>query len=182
YLALAPAETSFVVEGEATQEPAFGLPAKWIAENDKGRAELAGYTVVEPVSVMITHLSETLRKHASELLGREDLKQLVDKVRTTSPSLVDELIPNGLNMGGLHRVLTLLLEENVPISNMTRILESLANHLPMKDPVELAERVRVDLGRILVDRFRDAQSRVAVIVLDPRVEQELRRAIHDKNL
>src|SRR5205085_790246 len=165
YLALAPAETSFVVEGEATQEPAFGLPAKWIAENDKARAELAGYTVVEPVSVMITHLSETLRKHASELLGREDLKQLVDKVRETSPSLVDELIPNMLTMAALHRVFTLLLEENVPITNMTRILESLANHASaVKDAVELAERVRMDLGRIIVDRFRDAQSRLCAIV------------------
>src|SRR5207248_4769089 len=136
------------------------------------RAELAGYTVVDAVSVMITHLSETLRKHASELLGREDLKQLVDRVRETSPSLVDELIPNVLTMGALHRVLTLLLEENVPISNMTRILESLSNHASaVKDPVELAERVRMDLGRIIVDRVRDAQSRLGAIVLDPGVEQ-----------
>ena len=118
YLALAAGNAPLPVEGEATQEPAFGLPAKWIAENDKARAELAGYTVVDAVSVLITHLSEMLRKHASELLGREDLKQLVDKVRETSPSLVDELIPNVLNMGLLHRVLVLLLDERVPISNM----------------------------------------------------------------
>ncbi len=166
YLALAVGEPTLALQGEATHEPAFGLPAKWIVENDKARAELAGYTVVDAVSVLITHLSETLRKHASELLGREDLKQLVDKVRETSPSLVDELIPNVLTLGALHRVLTLLLEENVPISNMTRILESLANHAPtVKDPMELAERVRIDLGRIIVDRFRDAQSRLSAIVL-----------------
>jgi flagellar biosynthesis protein FlhA len=183
FLALSTGEPSLTLQGEATQEPAFGLPAKWIAENDKARAELAGYTVVDAVSVMITHLSEMLRKHASELLGREDLKQLVDKVRETSPSLVDELIPNVLPMGALHRVLTLLLEENVPISNMTRLLESLAVHAPtVKDPADLAERVRIDLGRIIVDRFRDAQSRLAAIVLDPRLEQELRRALHEKNL
>ena len=183
YLALTVGEPVFALAGEATQEPAFGLPAKWITENDKARAELAGYTVVDAVSVLITHLSETLRKHASELLGREDLKQLVDRVRETSPSLVDELIPGVLTMGALHRVLTLLLEENVPISNMTRILEALANHAPtVKDPAELAERVRMDLGRIIVDRFRDAQSRLSAIVLDPRVEQELRRSLHDKNL
>ena len=130
-----------------------------------------------------THLSEVLRKHAAELLGREDLKQLIDKVRETSPSLVDELIPNVINMGTLHRVLTLLLEESIPISNMTRILESLANQpINLKDPYELAERIRGDLGRIICDRFRDAQARIQAIVLDPRVEAELRRCVHEKNL
>ena len=83
---MATGEPHVYSRGEATTEPAFGLPAKWIAENDKARAELAGYTVVDAVSVLITHLSEMLRKHAAELLGREDLKQLVDKVRETSPS------------------------------------------------------------------------------------------------
>jgi flagellar biosynthesis protein FlhA len=183
FLALASGETNFPLEGEATTEPAFGLPAKWIAEIDKARAELAGYTVVDAVSVLITHLSEMLRKHAAELLGREDLKQLVDKVRETSPSLVEELIPTVLNMGMLHRVLILLLEEHVPISNMTRILECLANHAAaIKDPVELTERVRVELGRIICDRFRDATSKLSAIVLDPRLEMELRRSLHEKNL
>ncbi len=183
YLALIPAEPLFALEGEATQEPAFGLPAKWIAENDKARAELAGYTVVDAVSVLITHLSEVLRKNAAELLGREDLKQLVDKVRETSPSLVDELIPTVVNMGLLHRVLTLLLEEHVPISNLTRILESLANHTAStKDPAELTERMRTDLGRIICDRFRDPQAKLAAIVLDPRLEMDLRRALHERNL
>jgi len=183
YLALASGEPLFSLEGEATQEPAFGLPAKWISENDKSRAELAGYTVVDAISVMITHFSEVLRKHAAELLGREDLKSLIEKVRETSPSLVDELIPNVMSMGAVHRILTLLLEENVPISNMTRILESLANQPPsIKDPVELTERVRIELGRIICDRFRDGQSRLAAIVLDPRLEMELRRCLHEKNL
>jgi flagellar biosynthesis protein FlhA len=183
YLALITGEPMFALEGEATQEPAFGLPAKWISENDKARAELAGYTVVDAVSVLITHLSEVLRKHAAELLGREDLKQLVDKVRETAPSLVDDLIPTVVTMGLLHRVLTLLLEEHVPVSNLTRILESLANHAPTtKDPMELTERVRAELGRIICDRFRDAQSKLSAIVLDPRVEMDLRRALHEKNL
>jgi flagellar biosynthesis protein FlhA len=183
FLALASGEPLFALEGEATQEPAFGLPAKWIAENDKARAELAGYTVVDAVSVLITHLSEVLRKHAAELLGREDLKHLVDKVRETSPSLVDELIPTVVNMGLLHRVLILLLEEHVPISNMTRILECLANHAgTVKDPIDLTERVRTELGRIICDRFRDSSAKLSTIVLDPRVEMELRKSLHDKNL
>jgi flagellar biosynthesis protein FlhA len=197
YLALATGEASLPLAGEATHEPAFGLPATWIAENDKARAELAGYTVVDAVSVLITHLSEVLRKHAAELLGREDLKQLVDKVRETSPSLVDDLMPAVLGMGQLHRILILLLEEQVPISNLTRILECLALYAPnIKDPVELTERVRTELGRIICDRFRDIQPKLdgngqpasssggslAAIVLDPRVEMDLRRALHEKNL
>lgn len=182
-LALSTGEPVFALDGEATHEPAFGMPAKWISENDRARAELAGYTVVDAISVLITHLSEILRRNASELLAREDLKQLVEKVRETSPSLVDELIPGVIPMGTLHRVLTLLLEENVPISNLTRILESLANQpTAVKDPFELAERIRPDLGRILCDRFRDTQGKIAAIVLDPRVELELRRALHEKNL
>ncbi len=183
WLAIDPGTTRLAVEGEATKDPAFGLPAKWINENDRQRAELAGYTVVDAPSVLITHLGEILRRHAHELLSREDLKLLVDKVRETSPAVVDELIPNVMTMGTLHRVLSLLLEERVPISNMTRILESLANHAAsMKDPAELAERIRADLGRAICDRFRDEQGRLHAIVFDPRLEVELRRAVHEKQI
>ena len=171
------------LEGEVTNEPAFGIPSKWIAEHQMARAEMLGLTVVDAPGVIVTHLGEILRRHASELLGREDLKILVDKVRATSPSVVDELIPNIVNMGMLHRVLALLLDEHVPISNLTRILESLSTHAPLvKDPSDLAERVRGDMGRILCDRFRDAQSRFSALVFDPRVEMEFRRALHDRQL
>jgi flagellar biosynthesis protein FlhA len=183
WLAIDPGGTRLPLDGEATTDPAFGLPAKWIAETERQRAELAGYTIVDAPSVLITHLGEIVRRHAHELLSREDLKKLVEKVKETAQAVVDELIPNVLTMGTLHRVLTLLLEERVPITNLTRILESLANHAPItKDPVELAERVRVDLGRAICDRFRDEQGRVHAIVLDPRLEMELRRCLHDKNL
>jgi flagellar biosynthesis protein FlhA len=139
--------------------------------------------VVDAPSVVITHLGEVLRRHAPELLSREDLKRLVDKVRETSPSVVDELIPNTMTMGAVHRVIGLLLEEHVPISNLTRVLESLATHAPaIKDPLELTDRVRVDLGRVICDRLRDAQARVSAIVLDPRLEMDLRRALHERNL
>jgi flagellar biosynthesis protein FlhA len=183
WLAIDPGTTRLTIDGEATRDPAFGLPAKWIAENDRQRAELGGYTVVDAPNVLVTHLGEVVRRHASELLSREDLKNLVDKARESSPSVVDELIPNILTMGQLHRVLTLLLEERVPISNLTRILESLANHAPTtKDSIELTDRVRVDLGRSICDRFRDEQGRIHALVLDPRLELELRRAIHEKTL
>ncbi len=169
--------------GEDTKEPAFGLPAKWITDADRNRAEAAGFTVVDAPNVIITHLGEVVRKHAGELLSREDLKAMVDKVRETAPSVVDDLIPGLLSMGALHRVLTILLDERVPISNLPRILESLAAFATtVKDPAELAERVRPDMGRAVVDRFRDAAGRVRAIVLDPRLEVELRRAVQGTQL
>jgi flagellar biosynthesis protein FlhA len=183
WLAIGTQDAPPPLEGEVVAEPAFGIPSKWISETQMARAELLGLTVVDAPGVMVTHLGEILRKHAAELLGREDLKILVDKVRATSPSVVDELIPNILNMGTLHRVLSLLLDEHVPISNLTRILESLSTHAPtVKDPGDLAERVRGDMGRILCDRFRDANSRFSALVFDPRVEMEFRRALHDRQL
>jgi flagellar biosynthesis protein FlhA len=169
--------------GEDTKEPAFGLPAKWITDADRNRAEAAGFTVVDAPNVLITHLGEVVRRHAGELLSREDLKAMVDKVRETAPSVVEDLIPGQLSMGALHRVLTALLDERVPISNLPRILESLAAYAPtVKDPGELAERIRPDLGRAIVDRFRDANGRVRAIVLDPRLEVEFRRSVQGAQL
>ncbi|MGH7170214.1 MAG: flagellar biosynthesis protein FlhA [Gemmataceae bacterium] len=182
-LAIEPAKTHIMLEGEATKDPAFGLTARWINENDRQRAELGGYTVVDAPSVLITHLGEIVRKHASELFSREDLKTLLDKTRETNASVVDELLPNLLSMGALHRILCLLLEEHVPISSLPRILESLAHHAPAtKEPLELTERVRVDLGRVICDRYRDAQGRLHAVVFDPRLEMEWRRMPHDKTL
>ncbi len=184
HLAIDPGNVRAPIPGEETRDPAFGLPARWISENDRQRAELAGYTVVDAPSVLITHLGEIVRRHAHELLSREDLKAMIDKVRETSPAVVDDLIPAVLTMATLHRVLSLLLEERVPISNLTRILESLATSAAtVKDAVELAERVRTDIGRIICDRFRDEQSRLHALVFDPRLEMELRRAVQpDKSL
>jgi flagellar biosynthesis protein FlhA len=183
HLVLGTAEGPPPMAGEVTQEPAFGLPARWIAENDRARAELSGLTVVDAPSVLITHLGEILRRHAPELLGREDLKQLIDKARETSPGVVDELIPNMMTMAAVHRVLGLLLEEHVPISNLTRVLESLTTHAAAtKDALELTERVRADLGRVICDRYRDPQARLSAIVLDPRLEMELRKTLHERTL
>ncbi|HWG43766.1 MAG TPA: flagellar biosynthesis protein FlhA [Gemmataceae bacterium] len=182
-LAIDPGKTHISLDGEATKDPAFGLAARWIIENDRQRAELGGFTVVDAPSVLITHLGEIVRKHAHELFSREDMKMLIDKARETNASVIDELLPNVLTMGTLHRILCLLLEEHVPISNLPRILESLAHHAPAtKEPIDLTERVRTDLGRVICDRYRDAQGRLHAIVLDPRLEMELRRTPHDKTL
>ena len=184
WLAIDPGGAAKVtLPGETAREPAFGLPAKWISDADRNRAEMAGYTVVDAPSVIITHLGEVVRRHASELLSREDLKAMVDKVRETAPAVVDELIPNVITMGTLHRVLTLLLGERVPITNLGRILESLATHAPtIKDVGDLTERVRVDIGRAVVDRFRDPTGRVRAIVLDPRLEVDFRRAVQNHQM
>ncbi|MFM8272455.1 MAG: FHIPEP family type III secretion protein, partial [Gemmata sp.] len=184
WLAIDPGGASRItLAGEVTKEPAFGLPARWITDAERNRAEAAGYTVVDAPNVIITHLGEVVRKHAGELLSREDLKAMIDKVRETSPAVVDEVIPTVVSMGTLHRVLTLLLDERVPISNLPRILESLAQHAPtVKDPSELAERVRVDIGRSVVDRFRDPTGRIRAVVLDPRLEVELRRSVQGQQM
>lgn len=169
--------------GEPAREPAFGLPARWISEGDRNQAEMAGFTVVDATSVMVTHLGEIVRRHASELLSRDDLKSMLDKVRQTSPAVVEELIPMLLPTASVHRVLVGLLEERVPISNLPRILESLAAHASAtKDVSELVERVRVDIGRAVVDRFRDKSGRIRALVLDPRLEIELRRAVQGHQL
>ncbi|MBP3960887.1 flagellar biosynthesis protein FlhA [Gemmata sp. G18] len=184
WLAIDPGGASRIsLAGEEAREPAFGLPAKWITDADRNRAEAAGFTVVDPPNVIITHLGEVVRRHAGELLGRDDLKSMVDRVRETTPAVVDDLIPNVMSMGTLHRVLILLLEDRVPISNLPRILESLAAHAPtVKDPNELTERVRADIGRSVVDRFRDPSGRIRAIVLDPRLELELRRSVQGHQL
>ncbi len=167
--------------GIDTKDPAFGLPAKWISENERSQAELMGSTVVDPPSVLITHLREVLKRHASELLGREDLTKLIDQVKSTSAAVVDELIPNLLSMGTVHRVLTTLLEERVPITNLTRILEALAHHAPVtKDPQDLAERVRGYLPRAICEPFLDAENRIHALVFEPQLELELRRSLQEK--
>ena len=179
-LAIDPGGAKGSLEGISTQDPAFGLPAKWIGNNLRQRAELNGFTVVDAATVLITHLGEILRRYAHEMLSREDLRKLLEKVRETSPSVVDELKPDLIRMGDLHQVIVLLLEERVPISNMTRILETIAHHASKtKNAADLADAVRHQLGRDILDRFRDPTGSVTAIVLDPRLEQRLREFFHE---
>jgi len=182
-MAIHPEGARIHLQGRDTKDPAFGLPAKWISEIDRSQAEMTGCTVVDAPGVMVTHLREVLRRHAGELLSREDLTKLIDKARETSAAVIDELIPNMLSMGTVHRVLSLLLQERVPITNLTRILESLAHNAPVtKDPEELAERARSYLTRAICDPFIDGQNRIHAIVFEPSLEMELRRSHQDKKL
>lgn len=181
WLAVDPGTATSRIFGEEYREPAYDLPAVWIGDADRQRAEMVGFNVVEPKDVLMNHLAEVVRRHAHELLSREDLKTLIDKVREQSSAVVEELVPGLLTMSTLHRVIMFLLEERVPITNMARILESLAaNAVQLKDPGELAERVRLDLGRAICDRFRDENGLLRAVVLDPMVEAEFRAAYRDR--
>ena len=179
-LAIHPQGEEIPVEGEDTVDPAFGLPARWIMEVDRAQAEIYGCTVVDAPSVLITHLREVLRRYSGELLSREDFGKLVEKVKEQSPAVVDELVPTQLSMGTVHRIMTMLLEEHVPITNLTRIFESLsANVSQTKDPNELVERIRLSLNRAICENFTDEQGRIHGLVFEPRLELELRRALQN---
>ncbi len=127
YLAMAAGEVEGEIEGQDTVEPAFGLPAKWILAENREKAELMGYTVVDPSSVISTHLTEIIKKNAYEILTREDVKQLIDNIRESSPTLVDELIPSQMSLGDIQKVLSNLLKEMVSIRNLVKIIEALAD-------------------------------------------------------
>jgi len=182
-LAIAPEHAKVKIPGEETQDPAFGMPAKWINPDAQRQAEFAGYTVVDPASVLITHLGEVLKRHASELLGREDVRKMIEKVKEHSPTIVDELKPDVVRMSTLHQILVQLAAERVPLSDLTLILESVVNHgATIKQPEELLDRVREDIGRIVCGRFCDDAGRLNVIVLEPRLEARLRETIHEGQL
>ncbi|MCA9177441.1 MAG: FHIPEP family type III secretion protein [Planctomycetales bacterium] len=179
-LAISTGNPTIELRGEETLDPAFGLKAFWIDAGERARADLAGYTVVDVGSVLITHLGEVLRLHAHELLSRDDLMTLLDQLRTTSPAIVDELKADSLRTAVVHQVLLLLLEEQVPIIDLASILEAVLNHAARtKEPDELVEWARRALGRTICDRFRDAHGRVRVAVIEPRLEQDLQEAMRD---
>ncbi|MCA9198103.1 MAG: FHIPEP family type III secretion protein [Planctomycetales bacterium] len=182
-MAIDPGGSHLEIAGEKTQDPTFGLNARWIQVGDRQRAEMAGYTVVDPATVLSTHLGEVLRQYAYELLSRDDLHKLIQKLKEVSPSLVDEMKPEVLRVSLLHQVLIRLLEERVPISDLGRIVESLLNHaVTNKDPVTLVELVRKDIGRTICDRFRNDDGHVCMIVFEPRLEAQLRSTIHEDKL
>ncbi len=183
FLVINPGEFAQTLGGEMTTEPTFGLPAMWLQASKRQRAELSGLTVVDPISVVVTHLGEILRKYSHELLGREDLQQLLDRLRTISPTIVEELKTDVLKTATLHQVLINLLKENVPISDLNRIIECVLSHaLRTKDPAELADLLRKDLGRSICDPFRDQAGRVRVIVVGAGLQAELRNALHNGDL
>ena len=157
--------------GEQGTDPAFGQPSVWIVAEDRDRAEMLGYTVVEPAAVLATHLQEVVRRHADELLTRDATQHLIDELKATSPAVVDELIPGVMKLAEVQQILQMLLRERVPIRQLGLILETLGDHAPrLKDPVWLTEHVRHRLARTLCTRLRDETSTLHVVTLDPALE------------
>jgi len=175
-LAMDSANTHQKVEGIATAEPVYGLPALWIRPEKKEQAELNGYTVIDPESVFITHLSETLKKHAAELLTREDVQLLVDRLRKSQPSLVGEVLAadGPVSVGLLQRVLKNLLTDQLPIRELTTILESLSEHASKtRNPAVLTEMVRKSLSRTITELCRDNGGRVSAMTFEPAFEHQM---------
>ena len=182
-LAILPEGRQVTVTGEATTEPAFGLNARWINLESRRSAEIQGCTVVDPLSVMITHLGEVLKNFAHELLTREALKQMLDRAREFAPTIVDEIKPEIIRMGTLHQVLIQLAEDRIPLADITLILESIVNHAPQsKSSEELTDHVRVDLGRLVCERFRAADGRLRVIAMEPKLDTRMRQSLHQDQL
>jgi flagellar biosynthesis protein FlhA len=173
YLAMNPGTADGELDGIKTTEPAFGLPAVWISENQKERAEMMGYTVVDPPSVIATHLTEIIKNHAHELLGRQDVQRIIDNVKENYPALVEDVIPKQLSIGDIQKVLANLLKEGVSIRDMVTIMETLADYAPMtKDTDMLTEYVRQSMRRNITKRFIvDMQAKV--ITLDATLEQTI---------
>ena len=160
------------IEGMATTEPVFGLPAVWIKPSDREQAQLYGYTVVDNATIIATHISETIKKHSHELLGRQELQQLIDNLAATCPKVVDELLPSLLSLGTVLHVVKNLLKENVSIRDFRTILETLADYAPLsKEPEILTEFVRQALGRNIVEQYRHEDDTLYILTMDRNVEE-----------
>ena len=177
-LAMDPGTVTKPVEGVATTEPAFGLPALWIPERERERAQFAGYTVVDLPTALATHLTEVIRSHASELLGRQEVQNLLDNVAKRQPKVVEELVPALLTLGQVQKVLQNLIDEEISIRDLQTILEALADWAPVSTDTDLlTEYVRTALSRTITHRYVTDTGELQVVTLSPALEEELGRAI-----
>ena len=179
YLALGE-EGTVAIEGIKTTDPAYGLPGMWIAESKKDSAEAAGYTVIDPTSVLVTHLTEIIKTYAHEIITREDIQKLIDTTKKGSPTLVNELTTNVLPLGVVQEVAKNLLRERISIKDFVTILETLVDHAPMtKDPETLTEFVRQRLCRTLCGQYQSESNKISTISFEPGLEQRIISSIHD---
>jgi len=173
-LALDTGGVSRPVEGIETVDPSFGMPARWIAGTRRAEAESFGYVVVEPTTVVATHLMEMLKSHAADLLGRQDVQEMVDTLRKTHPALVDDVVPGKVSLGLLHRVLQRLLRERVPIRDLVSILEALGDAADTtKDAEALTEHVRRSLANVIARLYMDGTGSIRGVTLGPKLEAAL---------
>ncbi len=179
YLGLAPTEIleSEDIDGIETVDPAFSMPAKWISEDKRIQAETAGYTLIDPVSVIITHLSEIIRVHAHELLSRQEVKKMVENLKRTNEDIVEDTVPNVVSINSLQRILRALLKEGVPILDLEVILETLSDYAPsVKDNDMLVEYVRQALKRTITHHYSEA-GQLKVIALDNGIEELIMKSL-----
>ena len=178
FLAMDPGNAKHSIRGIETREPAFNMPALWVPEAQKEEAMLAGYTVVDPSTVIATHLTEVFRRHLGNFLGRQEVQALLDNLAKTAPKVVEELVPNTLPLGVVQKVLQNLVRENVSIRDLLSIVETLADHGTMvKNSEVLTEYVRERLARTIVKPYLDSQGALPIITLDPKAEQTLQESI-----
>ena len=174
HLAINPGRVSTQLRGAATVDPAFGLPAVWIAGDAREQAQASGYTVVDASTVVATHLSQLMASHAADLLGRQELQQLLDHLAKEAPKLVEDVVPKLLTLAGLQQVLQNLLDEGVHVRDMRSIIEVVAAHAPRtQDPAELTAQARIALGRAIVQQIFPGRTELQVIALDPGLERLL---------
>ena len=178
YMAMNPGFVEEEISGIPTFEPSFHLPALWITESQRERAESLGYTVVDPPSIIATHLTEIIRTHISELLTRQDVQNLVNNIKESNPSLVDELTPKLLGLGEIQKVLQNLLKEGISIRDLLSIFETLADHAQVtRDTDVLTEYVRQSLKRAISAKYFAANEATSVVTLDPKIEQEIMNSV-----
>jgi flagellar biosynthesis protein FlhA len=173
YLCINPGGVTEEIPGEKTRDPAFGLPAVWIGEDKRDEAERAGYTVVDPSSIIVTHLTEIIKRCASEILGRQDTQSILDTLKKEYPAVVEEA-QKSLSLGEIQKVLQALLKERVSIRNMVAILEALADYGPItKDAGFLTEKARQSLSRQLCLQYADEDRVLRVLTLEQSLEQKI---------
>lgn len=178
YMAMNPGYVEEEITGIPTFEPSFHLPAIWITEGQRERAESLGYTVVDPPSIIATHLTEIIRQHIDELLTRQDVQNLINNLKETNPSLVEELVPKQLGLGEIQKVLQNLLKEGISIRDLLTVFETLADYAPTtRDTDILTEYVRQSLKRAISGKYFPSHETTSVITLDPKVEQEIMNSI-----
>ncbi len=178
YLAISPGVDDDLIEGIDTLEPAFKMPAKWISESAKEQAEMFGYTVVDPPSVVSTHITEVIKSYAHELIGRQETKQLIDHTKETYPILIEEVTPNPLSVGDIQRVLAKLLKESVSIRNLPIIFEVLADYGKMTSDTDLLiEYVRQGLARQITSQYTVQEGLLRVLTLSGKVEKMMAEAV-----
>ncbi len=174
WLAMNATNSRATLKGVPTVEPVFQLPATWITDVERKNAELNGFTVVDAASVLVTHLSETVKRHCHEILSRQDVQNLLDNLKQTHPTVVNELIPSLLTVGHVQRILQNLLAEGLSIRNLAGILEKVADHAAItKNPDELSEHARRALGAQLAKPFQNEHGAIRAITLDPKLEQQI---------